>query len=150
MGGLLNCCQKDASDRSNEITIEKPEKSKDAAAPTPDASSTEHPEQFGSTDFDSLFQAMKDNSDKEITVRESRKDPKGSHAAKFWINEQIFSQATEEKFPVNSIDLHVIRVKEALEMTENRFNEIKADLESGKLEHNCGNKKDHLFKVICG
>ena len=76
-----------------------------------------HPEVFGKTDFHGLFQEMKVNSDKEITVRQSRKDPEGSHAAQFWIDEQIFSQATDEKFPTNSIDLHVIRVKEALEKT---------------------------------
>ena len=37
-----------------------------------------------------------------------------------------------------------------MEDTENRFAEIKADLESGKLEHNVGDGKNHLFKVICG
>ena len=82
------------------------------AGPTPTVEG--YPEEFGSTDFDALFAAMKENSDKEIIVRESRKDPPGSHAAKFWINEQIYKQACDEKFPMNSIDLHVIRVKEAL------------------------------------
>ena len=148
MGGLLNCCQKDAADRSNEISIEPPvQQKKDDATPAPTSG---HPEEFGSTDFHALFEKMKENSDKEITVRQSRKDPEGSHAAKFWIDEQIFSQATDEKFPANSIDLHVIRVKEALDLTQARFDEIKGDLESGKLEHNVGDKENHLFKVICG
>ena len=35
-------------------------------------------------------------------------------------------------------------------MTQTRFDEIKADLEAGTLQHNVGNGKDHLFKVICG
>ena len=77
MGNLLNCCQKDASDKTAEITIEK-------ATP---ASTSGHPEEFGSTDFDSLFQQMKENSEKEIEVRKSRRDPEGSLAARFYINE---------------------------------------------------------------
>ena len=83
------------------------EKAPDGPTPTLEG----YPEQFGSTDFGALFDAMKENSDKEITVRESRKDPAGSHNANFWIWEQIYKQATDEKFPTNSIDLHVIRVK---------------------------------------
>ena len=44
-------------------------------------------EKFGSTNFDGLFEQMQKNSDKQIKVRESRRDPEGSHAAKFWIYE---------------------------------------------------------------
>merc|ERR1711971_569913 len=147
MGQVLNMCCGDSSDRSTEITIEQQKKAPAADGPTPTVDG--YPEEFGSTDFDALFAAMKENSDKEISVRESRKDPPGSLAARFWINEQIYKQAIEEKFPTNSIDLHVIRVKEALQMTEDRFDEIKRDLGSGKL-HNVGDGKNHLFKVICG
>ena len=123
------------------------------AEKTPDASSTDHPELFGTTDWDTLFQTMKDSAEKagkEIPVRPSRRDPEGSHPARFYINEQIYAAATEEKEKSNSIDLHVIRVKEALELTQARFDEIKADLEAGTLQHNVGNGQDHLFKVICG
>ena len=87
MGAILNCCQKDGSDKTGEITVEPPVKKEDTMAPTPAAGSAEHPEQFGDTDFDELFAKMKENSDKEISVRESRRDPAGSHAAKFYINE---------------------------------------------------------------
>ena len=137
MGGLLNCCQRDNADKKSEVTIEKPVNEK-AAPPekTPDASSSSHPELFGSTDWTALFSAMKDNAEaggKEISVRVSRRDPEGSHANQFYMSEQIYAQATEEKEKSNSIDLHVIRVKEALELTQARFDEIKADLESGSL-----------------
>ena len=99
MGTVLNCCQKNDADRANEITIEPPVQKKDAqpqeagtssavsTAPTPAAGDAEHPETFGSTDFHELFIKMKENSDKEITTRESKKDPPGSHAAMFWVNE---------------------------------------------------------------
>ena len=96
---------------------------------------------------------MKENAEgagKEVPVRPSRRDPEGSHPARFYINEQIYSACTEEKEKSNSIDLHVIRVKEALEQTQTRFDEIKADLEAGTLQHNVGDGKNHLFKVICG
>ena len=91
MGGLLTCCQRDNADKKNEITIEKP---KVVAEKTPDASSTEHPELYGSTDWDSLFAAMKENAEeagKEIVVRTSRRDPEGSHPARFYISEQIYA-----------------------------------------------------------
>ena len=70
------------------------------AEKTPDASSTDHPELFGTTDWDTLFQTMKDSAEKagkEIPVRPSRRDPEGSHPARFYINEQIYAAATEEK-----------------------------------------------------
>ena len=53
--------------------------------------------------------------------------------------EQIFTQSCEEKHPSNSIDLHVIRVKEALQLTADRFAQIEDDLanpECGGVKHN--------------
>ena len=57
---------------------------------TPDASSVSHPELFGETDWDALFQQMKESAEgagKEVPVRPSRRDPEGSHPARFYINE---------------------------------------------------------------
>jgi len=67
--------------------------------------------------------------------------------------EQIFKQSVEEKEPPNSIDLHVIRVKEALQKTADRFARIEEDLADpgcGGVKHNVGDGENHLFKVICG
>ena len=67
--------------------------------------------------------------------------------------EKIFEEAVEEKHPSNSIDLHVIRVKEATQLTANRFAQIRDDLanpDCGGIKHNCGDGQNHLFKVICG
>ena len=138
MGG---CCNKDASDRSNEVTIENlktdrtndinlettmSEKSNESIheeAPEPmlnttaDSASKEYPEKFGSTEFNYLFTFMQNNAKREIFVKESIWDPKGSAAAQFWTKEQIFAQATDEKLPTNSIDLTLIPVKEAPEKT---------------------------------
>merc|ERR1711862_156885 len=111
MGQILNCCNSDSRDKAAEVTIE-PAAAAAAAPDGPTPTIEGYPEVFGSTDFVALFEAMKENhADKEIQIRESRKDPKGSHNANFWIWEQIYKQAIDEKFPTNSIDLHVIRVK---------------------------------------
>ena len=78
----------------------------------------------GETKWEELFEKMKANAEeegKEVQVRPSRKDPDESQANKFYMAEQIFSQSVEEKHPSNSIDLHVIRVKEALQMTADRL-----------------------------
>ena len=85
MGQILNCCNSDARDKSAEFTVEPPVAGSAAPdGPTPTIEG--YPEQFGSTDFGALFEAMKENNaDKEIVVRESRKDPAGSHNANFWI-----------------------------------------------------------------
>ena len=87
---------------------------------------------------------MKDHADeqgKDVTVRPSKRDPEDSQANKFYMAEQIFSQSVEEKHPSNSIDLHVIRVKEALQKTADRFKQIEEDLSDpscGGVKHNCG------------
>lgn len=100
---------------------------------------------------------MKENAEasgKEISVRISRRDPEDSQANKFYMAEQVYGQAVEEKTPPQSIDLHVIRVKEALQLTADRFVQINEDLENtkqgGRITHNVGDGKNHLFKVICG
>ena len=100
---------------------------------------------------------MKENAEeagKEVNVRLSRKDPEDSQANKFYMAEQIYKQSVEEKTPPQSIDLHVIRVKEALQLTSDRFAQITEDLENtklgGRITHNTGDNKNHLFKVICG
>ena len=118
--------------------------------------SNEQPEVVGETDWEALFAVMKEtaeNAGKEVHVRPSRRDPEDSQANKFYMAEQIFSASVEEKHPSNSIDLHVIRVKEALQLTADRFAQIQEDLADpscGGVKHNCGDGKNHLFKVICG
>ena len=67
--------------------------------------------------------------------------------------EQIFTQSVDEKAPSNSIDLHRIFVKEALQLTADRFAQIEDDLSNpgcGGVTHNVGDGQNHLFKVICG
>ena len=113
-------------------------------------------EVHGETDWVELFAIMKEKAEeagKDVPVRESRRDPVDSQANKFYMAEQVFSGSVEEKTPPNSIDLHVIRVKEALQMTADRFARICDDLEKkpeGGVTPNCGDGKNHLFKVICG
>jgi len=100
---------------------------------------------------------MKENAEdsgKEVNVRISRKDPEDSQANRFYMAEQIFSQVVEEKTPPQSIDLHVVRVKEALQRTADRFAQIQDDLDNShlgdRITPNVGDGKNHLFKVICG
>ena len=108
------------------------------------------PEVSGFENWSELFREMKTNCGKEFTVRVSRLHSEDSHANKFFMAEQIFSQATKEKESSNSIDLQRLRVQEALPLTYARFEGVYDELESGDLGHNVGNNKDHLFKVICG
>ena len=79
-----------------------------------------------------------------------KKAPAGSELAKLYLCEQIFAQATNEKMPANSIDLHGRIQKGALKALHERFNDIENCLTSGDINHNCGDGKNHLFKVICG
>jgi len=118
---------------------------------------TEEPEVYGDVDWSALFATMKENAEeggKEVAVRISRKDPEDSQANKFYMAEQIFQQVVEEKTKPQSIDLHVIRCKEALQLTADRFAQIQEDLDNthlgGRITPNCGDGKHHLFKVICG
>ena len=86
--------------------------------------SDDQQEVVGATDWDGLFGAMKvaaEGAGKDVAVRPSRRDPEESQANKFYMAEQVFEQSLEEKHPSNSIDLHVIRVKEALQLTATRF-----------------------------
>ena len=63
----------------------------------------------GATDWINLFRTMKENAEEadnmEVRVRISRKDPEDSQANYFYMSEQIFRQACEEKHAGNSIDL---------------------------------------------
>ena len=118
--------------------------------------SNEQEEVVGATNWEELFGIMKaaaEAAGKEVSMRPSRRDPEDSQANKFYMAEQVFSQSVEEKHPSNSIDLHVIRVKEALQLTANRFKQIEEDLANpdwNGVKHNCGDGTNHLFKVICG
>ena len=89
--------------------------------------SDEQQEVVGATNWEELFSLMKEAAEqagKEVAVRPSRRDPEDSQANKFYMAEQVFQQSMEEKHPSNSIDLHVIRVKEALQLTATRFTQI--------------------------
>ena len=106
--------------------------------------SDDQQEVVGATNWEELFSLLKEAAEgagKEVAVRPSRKDPEDSQANKFYMAEQVFEQSLEEKHPSNSIDLHVIRVKEALQLTATRFVQIQEDLahpEWNGVKHNVG------------